>query len=106
MLDAQLLSDGKEDSILEDIMDWVENVRLRALQDLALQHPTVFRASWRTTKLAKWGEQAHVWIRCLRKREDIDLGWVAVPEDAEKSRRGLLIRHQIVGLIRDLDAAL
>ena len=43
MLDTQLLLDGKEDGALEDIMEWVENVQLHALQDLALQHPDVFR---------------------------------------------------------------
>ncbi len=106
MVDIGLLLDGKEDGVLEGIMDWVENVRLRALQDLALQHPAVFRNSWRTTELTQWGEQARVWSRCLRKREDIDLGWVAVPNNAENSGRGLMIRRQIVGLIRALHAAL
>lgn len=39
MKDVQLVYNGGENRVFDLIMQWVENVCLRALQDLALHHP-------------------------------------------------------------------
>jgi len=46
MKDAQMISEGKEGRVMDNIMNWVRNIRAQALQDLARDFPQGFRRCW------------------------------------------------------------
>lgn len=72
--------DGKGDDIVSGVIDWVERVQVRALQDLAAEVPLQFQRAWCTLDYRHWDEHSQHWAVWLRNREDRDIGWVGAVE--------------------------
>jgi hypothetical protein len=104
--DAQLVAEGKGDGVLDLVMHWAENVRVRALQDLALHHPSLFRSCWASTEPEQWTDHSQLWGKCLRVREDFDIGWVSDEAAPKWASRVSDTRRQIKELVHFLDMAI
>ena len=74
--EIEKINDGVGDEIIQEVLDWVRRVRVRALQDLAVCHPMDFNRAWCSVEHQIWTEIAPSWTRVLRKREENDVGWV------------------------------
>ncbi len=67
---------GSGDDIVAAVMLWTRTVRLRALQDIALDHPATFERMWMARSGEDWDEVSQDWRVALSTREDRDLGYL------------------------------
>lgn len=108
------IKSGHGEELIDVIMQWIQVVQLRAMQDVARHEPERFIRMWCTKHWEHWAEyQSKEWARRLSFREDRDLGCVFrtdVPEwsvaVAEKIRalRGLIC--DTAGAIHEDDDAM
>lgn len=85
--DVDMLNHGRGDDLLLSVKHWVHIVQFRALQDLAVQSPTLFDACWTTIFQSEWMEKSMHWQQMLRFRESLDIGWVAEKETPQWANR-------------------
>ena len=71
------VADGGGDDIVGEVMVWIRNVQMRALQDVAISQPIQFIRAWETTDQSQWAEHYRMWSLALRVREEHDIGWVS-----------------------------
>lgn len=81
---------------------WVKSVQIRALQDIAVEDEHQFVRIWCTTLHEEWGDQAKLWSRALRIREDRDIGWVCDESAQVWSTNAWSVRERIKKGIEEL----
>jgi hypothetical protein len=81
---------------------WVKSVQIRALQDIAVEDEHQFVRIWCTTLHEEWGDQAKLWSRALRIREDKDIGWVCDESAQVWSTNAWSVRERIKKGIEEL----
>lgn len=95
---------GEGDDIINGVMQWARIVRLRAVQDIALDRPTTFQRMWMARSAEMWDEVSQDWRVALSTREDRDLGylpglWSRPCGDALAKKRASILK--MVGEIGD-----
>lgn len=49
------IKEGKDAGLVGTVMEWVQAVQFRAIQNLVAEHPQHFDAGWSTLPHSEWG---------------------------------------------------